>query len=133
MPRSRSRSRYRSKRLRRRSRDSIASKRYRDQIRDFAGLTLEDRALKKYRDQVTDFAGFNENKSYIPSSISYRGERAKQVKDHMRYQHWLNKSIYSSAYGPGQYSRQTPLVDEMLSKLGKSHERKSPRSKPRSM
>ena len=118
MPRSRSRSRTkrrrRSSRGRSFSRDSIASARY--------------------RAQTTNFAGFNSNKSYIPSSRSYTGFRAKQVKDFMRDQHWLNKSLYAStSKGPGEYSRKTPETDEMLSKLGLSHERKSPRSKPRSM
>jgi len=84
---------------------------------------------RRYKAQKTDFAGFNSNKSYIPSSRSYRGERAKEVKDYMRDQYMMNRSLYASTgKGFGPDSRATPEVDEMLSKLGKSHERSSPRS-----
>ena len=109
----------------RRSRMSSGSKRNRRR----ASRTRDSIQSDKYRGQNTDFAGFNSNKSYIPSSRSYTGERAKAVKDFMREQFLQNIKDYQSVGGPGEYSRQMPEADELLSKLGKSHISASKRSK----
>lgn len=130
--RSRSRSNSRSfdrSRSTSRSRRSRSSSRYDGFLHSGRSRTTGSRVesyLSKF--QNADHLGFYDGR-YIPTSYSYRGTRAGRVRKFLGEQRSKNKSKYRMSFGPHTWPRKSPEEDKMISALGKSHERKSPRSR----
>ena len=133
IPNSRKRSRSRSRSSRSRSRSSRSrsrsSSRYDGLLHSGRSRNTAER-MESYISKFNnaDHLGFYDGR-YIPTSYSYRGERAGRVRRFKQEQLSKNKSKYRMSVGPRTWPRKSPEEDKMISALGKSHERKSPRSR----